>query len=187
MYIWCIILQPANILIHKGWALIADFGLALKVKPGELITTDQGTPNFQAPEIHLGKINTVDIDDHECDNDDDDDDDTDWQRWRRVVYNDDGDAINSDGNDYLYKDDEDVTVIIRKLFVVVIITFLILLSSVWNNMQVHRFDSHEVTFQIYSLVQLSLMVLCISYKTTKLFVFICLCFRVFNVYNYTCI
>jgi serine/threonine protein kinase len=44
-------LRPANILLHKGKYLLADFGLAMALIPGGSSTSVSGTPGFMAPEV----------------------------------------------------------------------------------------------------------------------------------------
>lgn len=48
-------IKPANILIHKGVAKIADFGLAKKNLKEQLFQTFAGTPFNMAPEILKGQ------------------------------------------------------------------------------------------------------------------------------------
>ena len=51
-------LKPANLLLKSKSndydVVIADFGLASFIKPGELLEMQCGTPGFIAPEVLLG-------------------------------------------------------------------------------------------------------------------------------------
>ena len=51
-------IKPANCLIHRlkeddAYALLSDFGLAVRISPNELVKERVGTIGYMAPEVDL--------------------------------------------------------------------------------------------------------------------------------------
>ena len=60
-------IKPANCLINiedsnDEYALLSDFGFAVRLSPNELIQDNIGTPGYKAPEVLLNKFHSHKVD-----------------------------------------------------------------------------------------------------------------------------